>query len=120
MPYFKPVISPSHPIIKGTIAPPAIAVIKMPDKEPWCSFTEFNARDNMMGHMTEAKKPIKGKVYKAMSLLPKIESERQIIAAAVKPVSTFRLSIIFTINNPKKVPAVINPQNHDTARAPVV
>ena len=60
MPPFNPTRSPNVPTSKGNMAPPAIPVHNIPDKEPWCSLTEFKAREKMMDHMTEMKKPIIG------------------------------------------------------------
>ncbi len=47
MPKRKPILSPSHPIIKGAMAPPIIPVTIIPEKEPWCSLTEFKAKEKL-------------------------------------------------------------------------
>jgi hypothetical protein len=44
MPKRKPILSPSHPIIKGTMAPPIIPVTIIPENEPWCSLTELRLK----------------------------------------------------------------------------
>ena len=43
------------------MAPPMIAVQRIPAKAPCECASEFSARDMMIGHITEAKKPMRGK-----------------------------------------------------------
>ena len=68
MPFLKPKRSPSPPTISGTTAPPTMAVTRIPEKLPWCSSTELSARENIMGYMTEEKKPTSGNAINATAL----------------------------------------------------
>ena len=70
--------------------------------------------------MTEAKNPTIGNAIKAIVFEPKSAKVKETIAANVKPIITFRLSINFNKTKPKTVPAVISPQNKATVFAPVV
>ncbi|GAC1385326.1 MAG: hypothetical protein NVSMB45_13980 [Ginsengibacter sp.] len=97
-------------MINGTIAPPIIPVIKMPAKEPWCSFTEFKASENMIGYITDAKNPVKGNAIREIDAGPYKANEKDIIASIVKDINMIRLSHILRRNNPITPPAVINPQ----------
>ena len=74
----------------------------------------------MIDHITEAKNPTIGKAINAIDFEPKSANVKLIIAANVKPIITFRLSINFKRTNPKAVPATINPQNNATVFAPIV
>lgn len=69
-PDFKDKYSPKPPTIKGMIAPPAIPVQRIPEREPWCVLIEFSANENIIEYMTETKKPIKGKKTKDRFALP--------------------------------------------------
>src|SRR5579864_4749144 len=108
------------PIRTGTIAPPTIAVLKIPENEPWCSATELSAREMTMGHITEVNSPIQGKAISETFAGPKRAAQRQHRAPAQAPTNTLRLSKIFKSNIPTAHPPVNRPQNHDTAVAPVV
>ena len=61
IPYFNPIISAKIPTIKGIKAPPIIPVHNIPENEPWCFGTEFNANENIIDHITDRKKPTAGK-----------------------------------------------------------
>ena len=100
--------------MKGIIAPPQIPVMSIPEKEPWCFDTEFNANDIMIGYITAAKKPTAGKQYNAIVAPPNKDMVNAMIAKLVKNTNIFRLSNIFTSNKPTTVPAVIIPQNQET------
>ena len=110
MPKRKPILSPNHPIIKGAMAPPIIPVTIIPENEPWCSLTEFKAKEKIMGYRTEAKNPTMGKAIKAMEEVPNNAIAKLIIARPVNVISTMRLSIIFKRSKPNIPPAVIKPQ----------
>ena len=58
MPWRRPNESPRRPMTSGTIAPPIMPVQRIPENEPWWLETEFRASEKMIGHMTEAAKPI--------------------------------------------------------------
>ncbi|CAI8415843.1 MAG: Uncharacterised protein [Rhodothermaeota bacterium MED-G12] len=73
-----------------------------------------------MGHMTAIKKPIAGNATRATFAEPNSAAAKQISTMEVNTISTLRESIIFNRNRPNTVPAVINPQNVDTAVAPTV
>src|SRR5467141_2802339 len=107
-------------MINGTTAAPRIPVPKMPEKEPWNSVTELSARDTTIGHITEANRPTAGKAMVETLVGPNRAPDRQSRAPILAPISTLRLSKIFSKNIPIKHPAVIRPQNHETAAAPVV
>src|SRR5260370_6802890 len=109
-----------RPMITGTTAPPMIPVPKMPEKEPWNSVTELRASDTTIGHITEANSPTAGKAITETFVDPNRALDRQNRAPIPAPISTLRLSNIFSNNIPTEQPAVSRPQNHETAPAPVV
>lgn len=106
IPIFRLVNSPIQPIIKGIMAAPVIPVHKIPDKEPWCLLTEFNAKEKMIDHITDMKKPTKGKQIRAILALPVNANNKEVIAAIVVTIKIFRLSIIFNKTKPNKQPTV--------------
>ena len=62
-----------------------IAVLKIPEKEPWCSATEFRAREITIGHITEANSPIAGKAITETLAGPnKAADKRSAAGEAVK------------------------------------
>ena len=105
-PVFKLDISPINPTIKGIIAPPAIPVHNIPDRDPWWYFTELSASEKMMDHITEIQNPSKGKAITAIDALPVSANIKQIIVAAEAPIKSFLLSMIFKRANPSKHPKV--------------
>src|SRR5260370_23479490 len=108
-----------RPIITGTTAPPMIPVPKIPEKEPWNSATELRASDTTIGHITEANRPTAGKAITETVAGPNKAADRENRAPTHAPMSTLRLSKIFSNNIPTKQPAVSKPQNQETAAAPV-
>src|SRR2546428_14076094 len=108
-----------RPMITGTTAPPMIPVPKMPEKEPWNSMTELRASDTTIGHITEANRPTAGKAIKETFAGPNKAADRENKAPTHAPMSTLRLSNIFSNNIPTRQPAVSKPQNQETAAAPV-
>jgi hypothetical protein len=70
-------------------------VTMIPQKSHDVPQSELSASEKMIGYMTEAKKPTAGKAISATGPLPKNARLRQIKAATVKAISTFRLSINF-------------------------
>ena len=81
---------------------------------------EFKAKEKIMGHITAIKNPMAGKATLAIFVGPNKAVPRQTSTIEVNKMSTFRESMIFNKNRPNTVPAVINPQNVDTAEAPTV
>src|SRR5260370_31622394 len=73
-----------------------------------------------IGHITEANSPTAGKAITETFVDPNSALDRQIRAPIPAPISTLRLSNIFSNNIPTEQPAVSRPQNHETAAAPVV
>src|SRR5258708_5223585 len=121
MPFRNPAWSPILPMITGTTAPPMpIPVPRIPANEPWCSATELSASEITIGHITEANNPIAGNARHETSADPNNAADRQSKAPMEAPIRTLRLSKIFSSSIPTKQPAVIKPQNHETAAAPVV
>src|SRR6266704_4166948 len=108
-----------RPMITGTTAPPMVPVPKMPEKEPWNSSTELRASDTTIGHITEANRPTAGKAITETFEGPHKAADKQNIAPTHAPMSTLRLSKIFSNNIPPRQPAVSKPQNQETAAAPV-
>ena len=102
------------------MAPPTIPVINIPDRVPWCSLNEFRAREIIMGHMAEAQTPISGNVNLAVSADPNRLMVNRTMAARENVISTFLLSMNFSINRIGNAPRVISPQNLETALAPMV
>jgi len=49
MPSLSPKRSPNPPMMNGNMAPPTIPVTRIPEKDPWCSLTEFKAKEKMIG-----------------------------------------------------------------------
>src|SRR5215831_17575572 len=74
----------------------------------------------MIGHMTDANKPMVGNATTEILAGPNRAVERHSSAPTEVPTSTLRLSNIFSNSIPNAQPAVINPQNQETAAAPVV
>src|SRR5260370_32715533 len=107
-------------MITGTIAPPMIPVPKMPAKDPWNSTTELSASDTTIGHITEANSPIAGKAITETFDGPNKAADRQNREPIPAPISTLRLSNIFSNNIPTRQPALNKPQNQETAAAPVL
>src|SRR5205807_10298625 len=107
-------------MITGTTAPPMIPVLKIPENEPWCSATELRPSDTKIGHITDANSPIAGNANRETLAGPKIARVRQTNAPEQVPIRTCRLSKSLSNPIPQKQPAVSNPQNQDTAVAPVV
>src|SRR5579862_8317530 len=120
IPVRRPAKSPIGPMIKGTTAPPMIPVLRIPAKGPWCSETEFKARETSTGHMIEAKSPITGNAISETRAGPNSAAVRQSSAPTENPMSTLRLSKSLSRPIPMKHPAVSIPQNQETAVAPVV
>ena len=118
IPVFKPKTSPSAPTINGTMAPPAIPVTKIPEKEPCASATEFSAKDIIIDHIVEIKKPIKGKAIKACSVDPKSAEMRKKVVPTDATIKTFLLSKNFNSRSPRRVPKVIIPQKFEIVLAP--
>src|SRR6516164_2026076 len=104
----------------GTMAPPMIAVLRMPEKDPWYSATELSARETMIGHMIEANRPIAGKATTDTLAGPNKAADKQASAPTEVPIRSLRLSKIFSSNMPMRQPIVSNPQNQETTDAPVV
>ena len=73
-----------------------------------------------MGHMTEAKRPTSGRATTETDAGAKSPSESMMSAQVAAPIRTRRLSKMRRRNAPAKQPAVMRPQNQETARAPVV
>src|SRR6267154_6251212 len=96
-----------------------IPVPKMPEKEPWNSVTELSASDTTIGHITEANRPTAGKATVETLAGPNRAADKQNSAPIHAPISTLRLSKIFSNNIPTRQPAVSSPQNQETAVAPV-
>src|ERR1700722_2641652 len=108
-------------MITGTIAPPMpMPVPRIPANEPWCSFTELSASEITIGHITDANRPMAGKARCAVSAGPNRAADRQSNSPIEAPINTLRLSKILRSSIPTKQPAVIRPQNQDTAAAPAV
>ncbi len=110
MPIFKPVKSAIIPIISGKNAPPIIPETNIPEKAPWFFEVEFRAREIMIDHIVDIKKPIKGNEIKEISNGPKTAIKKEMIEADVKKINIFLLSIIFNRKSPEIVPSVIKPQ----------
>src|ERR1017187_6317686 len=108
------------PIITGTTAPPTIAVLKIPENEPWCSATELSASEITIGHIPDANKPIEGKASTDTFAEPSKAADRQHNAPTHAPIRSLRLSNIFSSTMPMEHPPVSSPQNQETAVAPVV
>src|SRR6266446_9533546 len=98
------------PIITGTTAPPRTAVLKIPEKEPWCSATELSASEITIGHITEVNRPIAGKAITDTLAGPNKATERQKSAPTPAPINILRLSNIFSSNMPTEQPAVSSPK----------
>ena len=107
-------------MITGTTAPPMIPVPKMPEKEPWNSATELRASDTTIGHITDANRPTAGKAMTETIAGPNKAADSDNRAPRHAPISTLRLSNIFSNSIPTRQPAVSKPQNQETAVAPVV
>src|ERR1700682_1089332 len=107
-------------MITGTTAPPMIPVPRMPENEPWNSATELSASDTIIGHMTEANRPIAGKATTETFAGPNKAADRQNRAPREAQMSPLPLSNILSNNIPTRQPAVSRPQNQETAAAPVV
>ena len=84
MPKRNPNMLPNHPTITGTMAPPQIPVTRIPEKAPWCLLTELSAKEMIIDHITDAKKPTNGKAIKVTSPGPKSPQVSEIIAALAK------------------------------------
>ena len=82
--------------------------------------SEFKASETRTGHMMEAKRPTPGNAYRATRADPNKAALRQSRAKIAKAINTLRLSKIFSSPMPMKHPVVSNPQNQETAVAPVV
>src|ERR1700674_4148049 len=108
------------PIITGTTAPPRTAVLKIPEKEPWCSAIELSASEMTIGHITEVNRPTVGKAITDTFADPNRAPERQNSAPTHAPINTLRLSNSLRSNMPMEHPAVSSPQNQKTSVAPVV
>ena len=106
IPYCNDMASPKPPTINGITAPPAIPVQRMPDSEPWCSLTEFNANENMMEYITDMKNPTIGNAINAICAEPVSAKTRQTMVMDVAKINNFRLSINFNSNRPSKQPTV--------------
>src|SRR5439155_292444 len=81
--------------MRGTMAPPMMPVTIIPEKEPWCSLTEFRASEKIIGYITEAKNPIQGNAISEIFAEPKSATLKNMRARTVKMIKTFLLSIIF-------------------------
>ena len=106
MPTLRLVISPIPPTMKGKTAPPAIPEHKIPDKDPWCSFTELSAKEKIIEYITDIKNPIIGKPIKAISEEPNTAATKQTIVIKVENINILRLSINFKSSSPKIHPKV--------------
>jgi len=60
----------------------------------------------MIDHITDMKKPTKGKQIRAILALPVNANNKEVIAAIVVTIKIFRLSIIFNKTKPNKQPTV--------------
>src|ERR1700733_1568885 len=107
-------------MITGTIAPPMIAVFKMPENDPWCSATELSASDTMIGHITDANNPTVGNAKSETLAGPNSAADKLASPQTLVATRIFRQSKTFSSSIPRRHPAVSSPQNHDTVVAPVV
>ena len=76
------------------MAPPIIPVTIMPENEPWCSLTEFKAKENIMGYITEAKNPTIGKAIKAIEEVPNNATVKLIMASPVNVIPEDKKGIV--------------------------
>ena len=86
MPTFKPAKSARIPIISGKTAPPIIPETNIPEKAPWSFGTEFKAREIIIDHIVDIKKPINGNENKETFKGPKSDIKREMIEADVKKI----------------------------------
>ena len=119
MPTFKPAKSARIPIISGKTAPPIIPETNIPEKAPWFFDIEFKAREIIIDHIVDIKKPINGNENRETFNGPKSDIKREMIEADVKKINIFLLSIFFNKKSPEKVPSVINPQKYEIILAPI-
>ncbi len=119
MPTFKPAKSARIPIISGKTAPPIIPETNIPEKAPWSFDIEFKAREIIIDHIIDIKKPINGNENRETFNGPKSDIKREMIEADVKKINIFLLSIFFNKKSPEKVPSVINPQKYEIILAPI-
>ena len=95
-----------------------IAVLKIPEKEPWCSATEFRAREITIGHITEANSPIAGKAITETLAGPNKAADKQNRAPNDAPISTLRLSNIFSSSKGRNTHHSLHKRT-DQFRAPI-
>ena len=120
MPNFKPTKSARIPIIRGITAPPIIPETNIPEKAPWSFEVEFKAREIIIDHIVDIKKPINGNENRETFNGPKSEIKREMIEADVKKINILLLSIIFNKKSPEIVPRVIKPQKYEIILAPKI
>lgn len=104
--YLIPIVSPSAPITRGTMAPPAIPLHNIPDKDPWCSLTELRSKEKIIEYITEIENPTNGKKISAIWAEPKRAKLKNKMVKKVLKINSFLLSIIFNNNNPRTQPIV--------------
>ena len=61
IPVLKLNTSARDPTITGVMAPPIIPEQSIPEKDPWCSGTEFIPKEKTIDHITDAQKPMEMK-----------------------------------------------------------
>ena len=116
---FKPAKSARIPIISGKKAPPIIPDTNIPEKVPWFSDIEFKAREIIIDHIVDIKKPINGNETRETYNGPKTANKREMIEVDVKKTNIFLLSSIFNKKRPEIVPRVIKPQKLEIILAPI-
>ena len=87
IPTFKPAKSARIPIISGKTAPPIIPETNIPEKAPWFFDKEFKAREIIIDHIVDIKKPIKGNENRETFNGPKSDIKREMIEADVKKIN---------------------------------
>ncbi|MBE0652311.1 MAG: hypothetical protein IH594_00850 [Bacteroidales bacterium] len=120
IPQRRSTISPIRPTMTDPNAPPVLAANSIPERDPWCFFTEFIAIANISGHITECENPKRRNPEMEKLLVPKVAKQRLMMAAIVKPRSIFRLSKNFNKIIPRPQPNVSSNQYPDNTFAPVV
>ena len=106
IPDLNDISSPKPPTINGITAPPAIPVQRIPDNEPWCSFTELSAKEKIMEYITEMKNPTIGKPINAICSEPVSAKIKLMMVMEVAKINSFLLSINFNNNRPNRQPTV--------------
>ena len=120
MPNFKPTKSARIPIIRGITAPPIIPETNIPEKAPWSFEVEFKAREIIIDHIVDIKKPTNGNKIKETFCGPKTAKTKEMMEDDVKKINIFLLSISFNKKRPEIVPRVIKPQKYEMILAPKI